>query len=68
MKKQVKSYYKAEVTKVDIAWSIHQCKRFTKNGKADGCETKYMTVKKVGRRKEQLMHETLGEALKEVGV
>lgn len=68
MKKTIKTFKEVEVSKIDIKWSIHSCAKFTKKGKAEGVETKYMTVKKVGRRKETLMHDTLAKAMVEVGL
>jgi len=58
---------------VKIIWSIHECKKITqkkaKNGMVEGCcEVGYMTVMSEGRRKERVMHKTLGKALNHVGV
>lgn len=68
MKKSVKTFKEVEVSKINIKWSIHACAKITKKGKADGVETKYMSVKKVGRRKETLLHDTLAKAMVELGL
>lgn len=68
MKKSVKTFKEIEVSKVNIKWSIHACAKFTKKGKSESLQTKFMSVKKVGRRKETLMHDTLAKAMVEVGL
>lgn len=68
MKKSIKTFKEVEITKIDIKWSIHACSKMTKKGLTCGVETKYMTVKKIGRRKEKLMHDTLAQAMVEVGL
>lgn len=55
-------------TKVVIGWSIHQCKKLTIKGDNADCEVGYMTVKTNGKKKDQVMHRTLGKALNHVGV
>lgn len=63
-----KTFKEIEVSKINIKWSIHACSKVTKKGNSEGVETKYMTVKKVGRRKETLMHDTLAKAMVEIGL
>lgn len=55
-------------TSVKVSWSIHQCKKFTTNGDSQDLQTGYMTVRSIGRKKEKVMHKTLGSALKHVGI
>ena len=53
---------------VKITWSIHECVKFVKDGDSASSMRGYMTVITQGRKKEQLMHKTLGAALKKVGI
>lgn len=53
---------------VKITWSIHECVKVTKDGDSASSMTGYMTVITQGRKKEKLMHKTLGAALKKVGI
>lgn len=68
MKKTIKTFKEIEVSKVNIKWSIHACTKIIKKGKSESVETKFMSVKKVGRRKETLLHDTLAKAMVELGL
>ena len=57
-----------KTTDVKIKWSIHLCRKVEIKGKIGTCIEGYMTVQKIGRKTERLMHDTLGAALKHVGI
>ena len=55
-------------TTIKITWSIHECRKQTTKGDNLDTVTGYMTVRTIGRKKERVMHTTLGAALNHVGI